>query len=204
MRRAGSRFRLIVLIGLVVATTTTPVASSGSQHEFEQSLQRLYEQGLTRYHTISEYRPIAWLTREQAAKFFANRASLISKADTTTVGRKCTFSDLTQADPTLTSSIAQACQLGIVKGSQGKFYPRSPLTQAEAVAMIIRLLDGLQDESQSPRRNDYYQLAVDYDLLDNLDRRTFNEPITRYQAAILLHRAYQLRAPSFTTQSVEE
>jgi hypothetical protein len=59
----------------------------------------------------------------------------------------CSFSDLDQAWPDLQETIKKACMLGLFQGSQGRFLPQEPLTNAQAVAVLMRLLQGYEAEN---------------------------------------------------------
>jgi hypothetical protein len=79
----------------------------------------MYENGLTKYNTEDAFMPYATLTREQFGKFAASFAvtNLCLEADESA---SCSFSDL-PADPSLEDYVVLACQLGLLKGSNGKF-----------------------------------------------------------------------------------
>ena len=176
--------------------------------EFETALMRMAENQLTKYNTVEEFRPISRLTREQAAKFFSTWATYLTLEYGITSAniqdQSCAFTDMFVADPTLQSSIGSACKMGLMKGANKQFFPQAVLTKAEAATILVRFLDGKLAEDQHPWRDNYYLQAAEYELIDDLDYTDFNQPITRYQAAIMLYRAFQMRGSEFSTESVNQ
>lgn len=105
----------------------------------------------TRYTKISDFKGKDYITREQAAKFFYT-ARLATHTDdelpTDVLSRKaaCTFSDSKSIDPSLLPSVMNACYFGLMKGSAGKFNPKSTITLAEVATVLIRMQYGMQNE----------------------------------------------------------
>jgi hypothetical protein len=60
---------------------------------------------------------------------------------------QCQFSDLDKARLDLKNSVIESCRLGIFKGNKGKITPNGILTNAQAVAVVMRSIDGYQPES---------------------------------------------------------
>lgn len=109
----------------------------------------LYKNGLTRYATESEFRGNDPITREQASKFFGEFAKTVMgvKADES---KDCSFNDSKDFDSTLVTNIKEACQMGLFKGSEGKFMPTQPLTNGQALTVLIRLVGGkMRDENMA-------------------------------------------------------
>jgi len=48
--------------------------------ELQTAISRMYDEGLTKYTTISDYRPFNTMTREEASKFFGVFAKTIFAA----------------------------------------------------------------------------------------------------------------------------
>jgi hypothetical protein len=74
----------------------------------------MYVYNLTKFNSVDDFAPYTNLTREQAAKLFTNFAVnvLCRTPDSSLVAD---YSDITNADPSLTPSIALAYQLGLMK-----------------------------------------------------------------------------------------
>jgi hypothetical protein len=87
------------------------------------------------------------IRRDEAAKFFVQFAKLIEKTDYAKTDQQCQFSDLDKARPDLKEVVIESCKLGIFQGYQGKFSPTGLIKNAEAVAVLVRIVDGMQVES---------------------------------------------------------
>lgn len=160
--------------------------------EFVEAVGWMYSQQMTSYKEPEQFRGEDIVTRQQAAKFFVGYATniLYQVIDTS---RYCAFDDLEDADPTLKNAILQACLLRLFKGNQGNFHPQSVLTKAQALAVLIRMLDGVQlDESGVLRRQAYYERAHALGLVKEADVQSLDTPLTRYELALLLGRAASL------------
>lgn len=157
--------------------------------EFVEAMTRMHSVDMTKYDDPKLFSPDDLVTREQAAKFFVAYATnvLLQVIDTS---RYCAFEDISDADPTLRNAILQSCLLRLFKGNQGKFAPTATLTKAQALAVIIRTLDGtLLDESGELRRQAYHARAVELGLTKETDALALDRPLTRYELALLLWRA---------------
>jgi hypothetical protein len=111
----------------------------------------MYTNGLTKYSNETDYRPADYMTREEAAKLIGQAYVALGYAQTEK-NNNCTFSDIGEADPSLSGYIINACQRGLFKGSNGKFMPTQIMTRPEAMAVLIRMFEGkVSDESQNPR-----------------------------------------------------
>jgi hypothetical protein len=114
---------------------------------FNNAVTWAYTKKLTIYLQPEDFGFSKTIRRDEAAKFFVNFAKLIGKANYTVNANQCNFSDKNQARDDLQDTIVEACRLGLFKGAHGKFYPTGNLTNAEAIAVLVRLVDGYQVES---------------------------------------------------------
>jgi hypothetical protein len=87
------------------------------------------------------------IRRDEASKFFVQFSKLIGKTTYTKTVAQCTFSDLDKARPDLKEVVIESCRLGIFQGNKGKFNPTGLMTNAEAVTVLVRIIDGHQSES---------------------------------------------------------
>lgn len=131
--------------------------SIASASLLSDAIQRGYDQGLTRYSTSSEFRAYDSLRRDEASKFFVQFTD--TQGYHTNAGGNCSFSDEYSAISDLRSYVRTACEYGILNGANGKFYPDQKLTNAQAVAVVVRILDGKQSESGAHRADNYYTRA---------------------------------------------
>ena len=148
------------------------------------------ETGITNATNISTFNPFDSLTREQAAKMVVQYAKSqnipgLSGSDF------CSFTDLTKADPTLQSSIKEACQLGLMQGNGKLFNPKQTMKKAEFIALLIRISEKNRlDEKTNPRWSNYFIKAKELGIINNEDYLSFEAPLTRYEAGLLLYRFY--------------
>lgn len=156
--------------------------------EFTEALDRAYDAGMTKFATEKEYQPTGTLTREQAAKMYAvfGMSYLCLAPDTS---RACTFSDVNSADPSLQEFLKTSCQLGLFQWSQGKFSPKSPLTKAQALTVLVRALSGSVDETTNPRRKNYFTQAQSLQLTKETNVWAVDKSVTRYESLLLQYRA---------------
>lgn len=135
----------IFVASLLVLISTLSARASLNDPEFTDALKWAFDAGMTKYHTEKEYKPQDTLTREQAAKMFSVFGmSYLCLAPDTTVA--CDFSDANTADPSLKEFLITSCQLGLFKGSKGKFSPKQALTKAQALTVLVRAMSGSANE----------------------------------------------------------
>ncbi len=163
--------------------------SINNDPELLEAIRRMNDNGLTSYKTIPEYQPFAILNREQAAKILTMFAGIFNFTTSGTITNDCNFQDISSTDASLTAYVQQACQLGIMKWSNGYFNPKNTMYKSEFIAAIIRLFQGGKlDESVSPRWKNYFEKAQDIGMIGPADAVTFENPITRYEVALFLYR----------------
>ena len=74
----------------------------------------MHAMGMTKFNTVESFQTTATITREQAAKFFAQFATkAMNKTPNTSL--ECTFKDEASIDPTLAADVKLACQLGLFR-----------------------------------------------------------------------------------------
>lgn len=162
--------------------------SVNSDPELSEAIRWMNDNELTIYQTIAAYMPFDVLNREQAAKVLAKFATVFGLQNTST-SLNCVFQDIHDADPSLISSIEQACQLGIMQWSNGYFSPKTNINKSQFVAAIIRLFEGKKlDETTNPRWKNYFEKAQELGMIGPADAVTFDNPITRYEVALFLYR----------------
>lgn len=164
----------------------TGVASTGT--EFQRALARMFENGLTKYSDEIAYRPDDNLTREEVAKIIW-QAYIILWYETTEKNTNCTFDDNSEVDPSLSGYVTNSCKRWLFKGANGKFMPRNSITRPEAMAVLIRMFEGkISNETQDPRRGDYYLKAWALGLTTLNNQNAFNQAISRKEIAIYIQR----------------
>lgn len=189
------KFASSLIAFMMVATSTLSglVHAQGAlidDPEFDSALDWMYTNGMTSYSAQEDFMPFNNLTREQAAKFYAEFAEtelgLERDADA-----ECNFEDLEEADSSLTDSIVKACEMGLIKGDGNMFLPKDEFTRAQAFTVLVRATDGEKSEDVNPWWRNYFEAAqaegytVETDVYDQ-DRAT-----QRYEVALMLYRAAQ-------------
>lgn len=157
------------------------------EQEFIDAHKWMFVSGMTKYPTISEFQPDALVTREQAAKFFVEFDRVVMGRDMETQ-MYCVYSDENTFDSTLTSAIQSACNRNLMRGTNGTFDANAYLTKAQALAILIRSMDGMKDELIEPWRQNYFTAAQESKLTKETNVYAVDKPLTRYELALLLWR----------------
>ncbi len=161
-----------------------------NDQEFLDAVTWMHQKNITKFENWADFSPHSIVLREHAAKFLTEFAVNIMHQSMDTAEKNCDFKDLIQWDPTLTNSILNACYLDIFYGSSWRFYPTQPLTKAEAIVVLVRVLDGKQEEIDWWIRWKYYTLrANEIWLSKETDAKAQDRAMSRYEMALLLYRA---------------
>ena len=159
----------------------------------KDSIQWMYDNWLTMWNTLPEFLPYDNITREQASKFFVEFDAKVLWKDRWVVYNYDVFSDIKNANPTLKDHIIYANNMGLFKWSNWKFKPFNNLTKAQALAVVVRMVDWYLDETSWVWYANYFNNANAYWLLKRWD---FNfstldsTNITRWDVAIILYSLY--------------
>lgn len=149
---------------IVLWVTTLSITFAAWPNFATDVLPWMTSNGLTKFSTTAEFRGQDSIVRGEAAKFVASFGVLKNLPETFSA---CTFSDLDWYDSTLTPHIMNACKLWLLKWGNGKFSPNATLTEAQALAIVIRSVDGIQDETMSPWYKAYFTKAQELGLITN-------------------------------------
>jgi hypothetical protein len=163
------------------------VWSAAYEQEFVDAHKWMYVNEMTKYPTITQYQPDAWVTREQAAKFFVAFDRTVMGRDAETL-MYCVYNDEATFDLTLAGSIQSACNRNLMLGSDGFFGAQNPLTKAQALTILIRSLQWTKEENVTPRWKNYFVAAQEAKLTKDVDVFALDRPLTRYELALLLWR----------------
>ena len=140
-------------------TTNFEKTYTRKSDELKDAIQWMYDNWLTMWNTLPEFLPYDNITREQASKFFVEFAAKVLWKDRWVVYNYDIFSDIKNANPTLKDHIIYANNMWLFKGNNWKFMPFNNLTKAQAIAVLIRLVDWMLDESWTIP---YYDVNWDY------------------------------------------
>lgn len=190
-------------------TTNFEKTYTRKSDELKDAIQWMYDNWLTMYNTLPDFLPYNEITREQASKFFVEFAVKVLWKNRWNIYSYNIFSDIDKADPTLKDHIIYANNMWLFKWSNWRFMPFNKLTKAQAIAVVIRMVDWYLDESWTTpydlnkwtwyaryseyvsRANYSYNLNERwvYNNFDTLDKQN----ITRWDVAILLYDMYLLK-----------
>ena len=159
-----------------------------SWEEIDKALYRMYENWLTKYNNLNNYRPDDPLLREEAAKIIGQAYNILGYSKEVK-NTECSFSDSATFDPTLSSYISETCSYWIFRWSNWNFLAQKSLTKAEALTVLIRILEWeLSSEDFTPRRTLYFVKAKNVALSNETDVNSLDRPITRREIALLIYR----------------
>jgi hypothetical protein len=101
-----------------------------------------------------------WLRRDEAAAFFARFArDVLGMAPDTSKAECNVFTDISLWHTDLQSEMIVACQLWLFRWSNGLFMPTASFTNAQALTVLVRLVDGTKSEVGTHRGINYYNAA---------------------------------------------
>ena len=162
------------------------------REELQKAITWMYDNGMTMYNEPISFMASSSINREQAAKFFGVLAEIIynKSKDESNI---CEFSDILSANPSLQENIVQACEMWLFQWYNGKYDPKTNLTNAQALAVLSRIVNGKLDGDFNPRYRNYYQW-------DNLWKYVFanwlkiwsiwfaDKQATRWEIAVMMYR----------------
>lgn len=156
----------------------------------QAAIDYLYANGLTKFSTTTSFMAGQSLRRDEAAAFFSRLARDILWITPDTSIRECyNFTDLSLGYKDLQGEMMAWCQLWLFKGSNGKFMPTASFTNAQALTVLIRLIDWVKEESWSHRAENYLNTAKSLWLTNGLsadNKSNLDRPITRWDVAKLI------------------
>ncbi len=156
--------------------------------EIDKALYWMYNNGLTKYDNLTDYRPDDPLLREEAAKIIG-QAYIILGYPKDVKNTSCSFSDADTFDSSLASYITDTCSYWIFRWSNGSFLAQKSLSKAEALTVLIRILEwGLSSEDFTPWWTLYFVKAKSIALSNESDVNSLDRPVTRREIALLIYR----------------
>jgi heat shock protein HslJ len=106
----------------------------------------------------------------------------------------CSFTDIAGLTQEEQSSIKNACAHGLFKGNHRAFAPKDSLTWAETLAVLSRISEANITE-KTPRRQGYYDLALQKEWIQKADLEKMNRKITKENFVNVLY-AFHLTTPN--------
>lgn len=150
---------------------------------------------LTKFTNAQDFMATKTLRRDEASKFFVQYATEILWLTPDTSKASCNFNDLGKARPDLKDLVKEACQLWLFQWANWKFMPTQSLTNAQAITVLIRMIDGKKDETQWHFAQKYFEKAQELGLMNWLTLNStanFDKLATRWEVGILLFNASNL------------
>lgn len=127
----------------------------------------LHGKWLTKFEQIDDFRPRDWITREEASKFYSQlMINVYNWYDKVDSDRPCQFNDINIANPDLTDDIDLACKLWIFQWYNWSFNPKGMLTNAEAMTVLVRIVDWEQSPISWFWYSTYYNEAANLWMLN--------------------------------------
>jgi len=170
--------------------TSLPTIKPGAEiwTELEKAISWMYANGLTKYDTLSGYRPQDPVLREESAKIIAQAYRILGYPQGSK-NSQCNFSDEKSFDSSLSSFIADSCKWGIFKGSNGQFLPHKTLSKAESLTVLMRIFEGnSSSENFTPRWTMYFVKAKAIGLTKEGNVNSLDRPTSREELALLIYR----------------
>jgi hypothetical protein len=190
-------FKKILLGSLAVVATAVSLAPANAalnDAEFTSALNWAYENGLTKFNSEDAFMPYANITREQAAKFLASYTVTNLCEVTSSDNEACNFSDINSGDYSLKEYIMLACELGLVRGTGGKFMPTANLTRAEAFTILSRAMSANEGEDApaedgTPWYAGHFKAMQDAGVTKETNVEAQTRAISRYELLLVLYRS---------------
>lgn len=181
-----NQFKAFVIItALLMSSTLSGFVSAQSSTAV---VWWMYENNLTIFDNQEDFGWDRQVTRGEIAKFFTKFAILIGKEKVKTT-EECQFNDIDGYDYTLVPNIIEACEYGLMKWSNGSYFPNKNLTEAEWLTVIIRAVVGMQDETGDPRWSETHWAAERLGILDGESISDLDTPSTRWKIGTWLYKA---------------
>jgi len=165
-----------------------------NKSELEIAIQWMYENWLTIYNTPVTFMSNNYLTREQASKFFVQFATSVLWKNKWYIESYNIYSDIYNANPSLKDYIIYANNMWLFKWANWKFMPFNNLSQAQALAVTIRMLDWYLDEPKDSWYVYYFYRAQMYWIIWKTGIKFTPADrfyITRWDMALILYNAYK-------------
>ena len=177
---------------------------SFANSSLDQAISWMNQNWLTKFTGAQDFMATQSLRRDEASKFFVQYAEKIQKSIFDETKTECDkFTDLNKWWSDLTGTIAEACKLGLFKWANWKFMPSQPLTNAQAITVVMRMIDWTKDETQWYFAQKYFEKAQELGIMNWLNLNStanFEQLATRGDVAILLFNASNLTGITLNNQ----
>lgn len=172
------------------------ISFSFADSTLDQAISWMYSKGLTKFDNSQDFMANKSLRRDEATKFFVQYAKEIQNSISDETKMECDkFTDLAKWWTDLADTMKGSCKLGLFQWTNWKFMPTQALTNAQAITVLIRMIDGKKDETQWHFAQKYFERAKELGIMNWLNLNStanFDKLATRGEIAILLFNASNL------------
>ncbi len=166
-----------------------------ASQSLQESISRMNNNWLTKYSNENDFRAENWLRRDEASKFFVQYAKEVLHLPLDVSNTSCDFKDLNLWHQDLQSIVKESCQLWLFQWYEGNFMPTEVLTNAQAITVLIRMIDWKKDEKNWHYADNYYEKAKNFWIMNwlQLNSKThFDKATTRGEVGRLLFNSSKL------------
>lgn len=170
---------------------TTEETYTADENELETAISTLYGYGVTKFDTPTTFMHDKSIRRDEAGTMYVRLMNTL-QLPALEHSNNCSFADIKSAHSDLYDVVEESCNKGLFKGSKGNFLPKRSITNAQAITVLVRMLDGFKYEDGDHFAEEYIQWANNKNLLlglDLLSKTEWDREATRGTVAILLARA---------------
>jgi len=176
-----------------MAISGTRVTGGILLRDMQQAVSFIASKGITKFSTVETFMANNNIRRDEVAAMFARAYKAMISKTVPVMPASCQFSDLGRAHSDLTGIVAESCALWLFKGSQGRFMPTNSITNAQALTVLVRMINGMEPEEWGTHWAQAYYLTAKYAWLTQgiaADSMTnLNRAITRGDIAKLIEAA---------------
>jgi len=155
---------------------------SAPTEDLDQVVNRMYQQGFTIHSSKEAFGWQKTITRQEMAKFIVMLWLQLNMQRW--ANPDCGFKDIYQADKTLIPYIITACNMWLMKWSNGSARPTDPMTKAEVITTVMRTIRNDITTNAEPRYKNYYNTAKAYgitaDSMENMNNTATREAVARF------------------------
>ena len=175
----------VAMVATQAMTSMATVSAANVNPEWTSAVNFMKTEGLSSVaNSVEEYMPMATVTREQAAKFFTAFAEK-EFGQTANTAVVCNFADINEANAVFVPYITKACQMGIIKGANGKFMPKASLTKLQFLTILARIVKN----NSNLQPEEAFNLLKAEGITKAASLANTVRPVSRIELAILFQRA---------------
>ena len=179
---------VVTLVATQAMTGLTAVSAASINEEIAAAVNFMKTEGLSSVaNSVEQFKPYDSVYRQTAAKFFVEFAKkeFNKKADATKV---CTFKDLDKAaTDEFRKYIKEACQMWLMHGDKGYFYPTRKITKLSFLTVLARIV------KNNPKIEpvDAFNIMKAEWITKVNSIKDVIKPISRWELAVLFRRAVE-------------